>query len=147
MSVEEHILAADLIKSLDERPDQWRWYNDNYFQIKHASGILVWVANGEIRMESPYRFSWGFWDKRRLRRAFKSWRLNHGDELRRVEKVEGLRKAITALDRVNTLARMVMAGESPYRSGAAKDRLVAPSKDSLLVRDPRDGKRDPRGMG
>lgn len=94
--IEEKILAADLIKSLRERPKEWRWDDDLYFQIRHQSGITIWISSGLFEIH-PYRFSWGLIDWWKLRRAFRSWSRGHGEELRQAEKKAGLSDAISRL--------------------------------------------------
>jgi hypothetical protein len=72
--------VSSLCKSLTSHPSQWTWYGDGQYFIEHqASDIKLSVKHG-IYVYKPCEIKFSFLQRRRLRRAFKSWKKNIGNQ-------------------------------------------------------------------
>lgn len=75
----ERQVAAQLVASLSGHPESWKYRDSDLDTVCGPNGIRMSANYFTIYAPEPYRF--GFWNKRRIRRAFKQWRKAHGDDM------------------------------------------------------------------
>ncbi len=87
-------IVQDIIASWENEPDRWHWH---VIWMKRDDGL-------EICLQKPYttdmdfavlvhkergRIEFGWWDRRRLRRAFRKWQMRPIDKAQVVEEEWG----------------------------------------------------------
>lgn len=93
--------AADaIIADLDLNPEDWVWGDvDTKLTLRHKkSRLALWVARGSsVHIYEPHKVQFGFWQRRKLRRAYNRWVDRVGNGLARAVEHEALAYVLEVL--------------------------------------------------
>jgi hypothetical protein len=84
----ERQTADDLALSLAGNPTAWAWRNNDFDMLAGPGGISI--STTYFTVYQPVLIRFGFWNKRRIRRAFKAWKRSTGNELANQERHKAL---------------------------------------------------------
>jgi hypothetical protein len=101
MSDLERKTAEELVYSLTHNPTAWSWFDSDCDMLRGPNGITMSAAF--MRIYRPVKVRFGFWNTRRIRRAFNVWKRTAGRELKSKEH----ERALIALRRCLTELRAV----------------------------------------
>lgn len=87
---ERHV-TNELVASFERQPDAWTWRDADCDAIRGPNGIYMSVMF--FTVYQPAKVKFGFWNRCRIKRAFKRWRASTGKRLADAER----RKALVAL--------------------------------------------------
>lgn len=71
--------ADDIAFSLTHSPRAWSWRDASFDMLEGPGGIVIGLAYFTIYRPAQVRF--GFWNRRRIRRAFRAWKRGTGNDL------------------------------------------------------------------
>jgi hypothetical protein len=71
-------LCDQIIRSLRDEPHKWHWDDGRDTWIAHRCGLKLWVWSGAMRVYQPAKIEFRFFNRCRLRRAFRHWVLVYG---------------------------------------------------------------------
>lgn len=84
----ERQVADDLARSFEQSPSQWSW-RDSECQLIRGPGGIVMSAR-YFTIYQPNTVNFGFWNRRRIKRAFRAWKSALGNELAVSEHLKAL---------------------------------------------------------
>jgi hypothetical protein len=79
----ENQVAGELAASLRDNPGAWAWRDGDRDIVRGPGGISM--SANYFTIYSPMKVYFGFWNRRRIRRAFKHWKATTGNALAMTE--------------------------------------------------------------
>lgn len=84
----ERQASIELADSLARNPQDWSWRNGDFDVVLGPGGIRMSANYFTIYHPETVRF--GFWNKHRIRRAFRRWKSTAGNKLADTERYRSL---------------------------------------------------------
>ena len=84
----EREVTERLVASLSDDPQAWQWRDGNFDMLNGPGGITL--SANYFSIYQPERMRFGFWNRRRIRRAFKRWKATAGNDLANKERYRAL---------------------------------------------------------
>jgi hypothetical protein len=91
----ERQVADELVASFYKNARAWRWRDGDCDMVHGPGGICM--STSYFTIYSPAKVRFGFWNRRRIKRAVRSWKRTVGDNLATTEHhraLEALRRCL-----------------------------------------------------